>query len=549
VISSPRRVVEAGMDPAMAGGIARPTRSVPGGLVAAALVVCGLVGSPVVYLLIRAAEASTQSWDLILRSRTVWLALRTIGLAAAVTATAGAIGVAFAWLAVRSDLPFRRVWTVLYALPLVVPSYVGAFVLLAALGPKGLVQGWLEPLGVERLPDIGGFPGAYLALSLFTYPYAYLVAAAAIRGLDPSLEETARTLGRPRWEVFRRVTLPLLRPAIAAGGLLVALYTLHDFGAVSLMRFPTFTQAIYLQYRAAFDRTPAAILSLMLIAIALAVVAAEQRFRSRARYYRTGAGAARDLPAVALGRWRWGALALSGAVVGLALVLPVGVLLYLLVRGLDAGIAFNLTAGAAGNSVLVSSAGAAAAALLALPVAALAARYPGRGADSVERVAYAGYALPGLVVALSLVFFASRYATVVYQSLPLVIVAYVVLFLPQVAEPLKSGLLQLSPRVEEAGRTLGRGPGAVFRRVALPLLARPAAAGMALVFLTAMKELPATLLLRPTGFETLATRIWTSASAGLYSRASVPAMLIVLVSIVPLSALARRVGVEEIRGD
>jgi len=314
------------------------------------------------------------------------------------------------------------------------------------------------------------------------------------------------------------------------------------------MRFPTFTQAIYLQYRAAFDRTPAAILSLMLVAIAFAILAAEQRSRGRARCYRSGAGAARDLPAVPLGRWRWAALALSAAVVGLALALPAGVLAYLLVRGLAAGIPFNLTAGAAANSVLVSAAGATVALLLALPVAALAARHPGRGADAVERVAYAGYALPGLVVGLAFVFFASRYTAAFYQSLPLVVAAYVVLFLPQVAKPLKSGLLQLNPRVEEAGRTLGRGPGAVFRRVVLPLLARPAAAGMALV-LTAMKELPATLLLRPTGFETLATRIWTSASAGLYSRAAVPALLIVLVSAIPLSALARRVGVEEVRGD
>lgn len=548
-------MITSGPDPlgagvsAAAASIVQRRGRVPAGLAATALLVCGLVGLPVAYLVVRAAGASSESWDLILRSRTTWLALRTIGLAAAVTATAGAIGVAFAWLAVRSDLPFRRAWATMYALPLVVPSYVGAFVLLAALGPKGLVQGWLEPLGVERLPDIGGFPGAYLALSLFTYPYVYLVSAAAIRGLDPSLEETARTLGRSRWEVFRRVTLPLLRPAIAAGGLLVALYTLHDFGAVSLMRFPTFTQAIYLQYRAAFDRTPAAILSLMLVAIAFAILAAEQRFRGRARYYRSGAGAARDLPAVPLGRWQWAALALSAAVVGLPLALPAGVLAYLLVRGLAAGIPFNLTAGAAANSVLVSAAGATVALLLALPVAALAARHPGRGADAVERVAYAGYALPGLVVGLAFVFFASRYAAAFYQSLPLVIAAYVVLFLPQVAEPLKSGLLQLNPRVEEAGRTLGRGPGAVFRRVVLPLLARPAAAGMALVFLTAMKELPATLLLRPTGFETLATRIWTSASAGLYSRAAVPALLIVLVSAIPLSALARRVGVEEVRGD
>lgn len=546
MISNPR-VVEAG---ATMAGIPWPRRRrVPAGLAGTALLVCALVGLPVVYLAVRAAGASEGGWDLILRSRTVWLALRTIGLAGAVTVTASGIGVAFAWLAVRSDLPFRRVWAILYALPLVIPSYVGAFALLAALGPKGLVQGWLEPLGVDRLPDIGGFPGAYLALTLFTYPYVYLVSVAAIRGLDPSLEETARTLGRPRWEVFRGVTLPLLRPPIAAGGLLVALYTLHDFGAVSLMRFPTFTQAIYLQYRAAFDRTPAAILSLMLVAIAFAILAAEQRFRGRARYYRAGAGAARELSSVPLGRWRWGALVLSGAVVGLALVLPVAILTYLLVRGLDAGIPLNLTVGAAGNSVLVSAAGAFAAMLLALPVAALASRYPGRGANVVERVAYVGYALPGLVVALAFVFFASRYAPVIYQSLPLVIAAYGVLFLPQVAEPLKSGLLQLSPRLEEAGRTLGRGPGAVFRRVVLPLLARPAGAGMALVFLTAMKELPATLLLRPTGFETLATRIWTSASAGLYSRAAVPALLIVLVSIVPLSALARRIGVEEIRGD
>jgi iron(III) transport system permease protein len=519
------------------------------GLVAAAVLVCGLVVLPVAYLVIRSAEASYQSWDLILRSRTIWLALRTIALAAAVTLTAGAIGVAFAWLAVRSDLPFRRVWAVLYALPLVIPSYVGAFVLLAAFGPRGLVQGWLEPLGVDRLPDIGGFAGAYLALTLFTYPYMYLVAAAAIRGLDPGLEETARTLGRSRVEVFRRITLPLLRPAIAAGAMLVALYTLHDFGAVSLMRFPTFTQAIFLQYRAAFDRTPAAILSLMLVVMALAIVAAEQRSRGRARYYRVGTGAGRAIPVVPLGRWRWAALALSGAVVGLALVLPTAILAYLLVRGLVAGVPLNVTLGAAGNSILVSAVGAAAALLFALPVATLVARRPGRGSYALERASYIGYALPGLVVGLAFVFFAARYATAIYQSLPLVVAAYVVLFLPQVAEPLKAGLLQLSPRVEEAGRTLGRGQGAVVRRVVLPLLARPAAAGMALVFLTAMKELPATLLLRPTGFETLATRIWTSASAGLYSRAAVPALLIVLVSAIPLSALARRLGVSELRGD
>jgi len=527
----------------------RRGRPVPVSLTAGALLVCGLVVLPIAYLLIRSAEASDQSWDLILRGRTAWLAIRTIGLAAAVTATAGAIGIACAWLATRSDLPFRGVWAVLYALPLVIPSYVGAFVLLAALGPRGSVQGWLEPFGVDRLPDIGGFPGAYFALTLFTYPYMYLIVGAAIRGLDPGLEETARTLGRSRVDVFRRVTIPLLRPAVAGGAMLIALYTLHDFGAVSLMRFPTFTQAIFLQYRAAFDRTPAAILSLMLVAIAIVIVAAEQRSRGRARQYRIGAGAGRTIPLVPLGRWRWAALVFSGAVVGLALVLPVGVLTHLIVRGLSAGVPLNVTLGAAGNSIVVSAAGAAAALVLALPVSILVARYPGGWSYGFERVSYTGYALPGLVVGLAYVFFTANYVPAIYQSLPLVVAAYVVLFLPQTGEPLKSGLLQINPHVAEAGGTLGRGPGTVTRRVVLPLLARPAAAGAVLVFLTAMKELPATLLLRPTGFETLATRIWTSASAGLYSRAAVPALLIVLLSAIPLSALARRMGVTELRGD
>jgi iron(III) transport system permease protein len=249
--------------------------------------VIGVVLLPVGYLLVRAADADRSSWDLILRSRTIWLTLRTAGLALAVTAASVAVGVPLAWLTTRTDLPFRRLWAVLVALPLVIPSYVGAFGLIATLGPRGMLQQMLEPLGVERLPDISGFPGAFLALTLFTYPYVFLLVGAAVRGLDPSLEDAARGLGSSPFRTFRRVTLPLLRPSVAAGALLVALYTLHDFGAVSLMRFPAFTQAIYLQYKGAFDRTPAAILSLMLVALAVVVLTLEQKARGRARYYRS----------------------------------------------------------------------------------------------------------------------------------------------------------------------------------------------------------------------------------------------------------------------
>jgi iron(III) transport system permease protein len=536
-----------GMSAAATERVARPAGApMPRGLALAGLAVGALMALPLVYLVIRAAGADQGAWDLILRGRTAWLAVRSVGLAAAVTTAAIAIGLPLAWLTTRTDLPGRRLWAVVAALPLVFPSYIGAFALIAALGPRGMLQQLLQgPLGIERLPDIGGFTGAFLALTLFTYPYVYLTTAAGIRGLDPSLEEAARTLGLDRWATFRRVTLPLLRPSVTAGALLVALYTLHDFGAVSLMRYHAFTQAIYLQYRAAFDRTPAAILSLMLAALALVVLVVEYRARGRARYYRSGAGSRRPLRPVQLGRWRWPALALCATVAVLALVLPGAVLLYWLVRGLAGTSQLSFTWAAAASSLLVAGSGAVAALVAAFPVAVLSTRHPGPLARTMERVAYAGYALPGLVVALAFVFLTAGSLPWLYQTLPLVVVAYVVLFLPQAAEPIRGALLQLNPRLEEAGRTLGVGHAGVLRRIVMPLVSRPAMAGAALVFLTAMKELPATLLLRPTGFETLSTRVWTAAAAGRFARASVPALMLVLIAALPLYLLARRVEVRE----
>ena len=269
-------------------------------------VVCLVMAIPVAYILVRVSEADSGTWDLILRDRTLWLGLRSIALVAAVTAGAVLIGVPLAWLTVRTDLPLRKMWAVLVALPLVIPSYVAAFALISAFGPRGMVN---QITGIEGLPTISGFTGSFIALTLFTYPYVYLIVASGVRGMDPSLEEAARGLGRSRVSTFARVTVPLLRPFIASGALLVALYTLHDFGAVSLMRFPVFTQAIYLQYRGAFDRTPAAVLSLMLVVLALGILVMEVRARGRARYHRAGSGTARVAGRLQLGPWRWVAFA------------------------------------------------------------------------------------------------------------------------------------------------------------------------------------------------------------------------------------------------
>ncbi|MBW3573478.1 MAG: iron ABC transporter permease [Actinobacteria bacterium] len=493
---------------------------------------------PAAYLVVRASEAGAAGVaEVLTAGRTAQLLVRTTLLAVAVTASAVAIAVPLAWLTVCSDLPGRRVWVVLTALPLAIPTYVGGFAFVAALGPRGLVQGWLQPLGVERLPSIYGFTGAWLVLTLFTYPYVLLTVRAALRRLDPSLEEASRTLGRSRRSTFRRVTLPQLRPAITAGALLVALYSLSDFGAVSLLRFDSFTRVIFVQYRASLDRTTAAVLGLVLICLTALVLAAEHRTRGRASYHRLHAGGLRRAAPVALGRWRWPSLLACGTLVGIALVLPLGVVVYWLVRGLAAGEPMSLTSALAANSLSVSALGAVAATVAAWPVAASAVRHPGRLSSLVEKASFTGYALPGVVVALSLVFFGARVVTPIYQTRTLLVFAYVVLFLPQAVGAIRSSLLQVNPSLEDASRLLGRSRPATTRAVVLPLVRPGVAAGVALVFLTCMKELPATLLLAPTGFDTLATRVWSATSEAFFGRAAAPALALVLLSALPMGLL------------
>ncbi len=352
-----------------------------------------------------------------------------------------------------------------------------------------------------------------------------LLTSAALRGLDPSLEEAARGLGRPGFDVFRRVTLPALRPSIGAGALLVALYALSDFGVVSLMRYDALTRAIYLQYRSLFDRTPAAVLALVLVALTAVVLVVEGR--SRRRTSRSSPGVARQARLHRLGRWKAAALVYCSTVVGIFLVVPATVLGYWLARGLERA---DVPVREALNSVSASALAAAAAAVAALPVALLVHRWPGRGTRLLERLSFTGNALPGIVIALSLVFFAANYASPIYQTLALLVFAYVVRFLPQALAGLESSLASVSPRVEEAARSLGRGPLRAALTVTVPLARSGILAGAALVFLSALKELPATLLLRPIGFETLATEIWRFTSVGAYSRAAPPALLLIAVS-------------------
>jgi iron(III) transport system permease protein len=510
-------------------------------LLLAALAVAGLLLLTPVYLVVRTLGAGTAALDALLKLSTLETMGRTLWLAGSVTLASIMLGVPLAWLTTCTDLPGRRFWTVVVALPLVLPSYVAAYLLASLLGPRGLLQQALQPLwGVERLPDIYGFPGAFLVLTLMSYPYVFLSVRAALRGMDPAQVEAARSLGLSARQAFWRVTLPQLRPAMVAGGLLVALYVLRDFGAVTMMRYDTFTRIIYIQYRSFADRSVAAALALVLVGMTATILYFEYRTRGKAQYARRSVGVARQLRRVHLGRWRVVALLLVVSVVVIALLLPASGLLYWLVRGLAGNLSLAALAAPAGGSLLVSLGAALLALGAALPVAILAVRRPGTWSHLLERLTYAGFALPGIVIALALVFFGATYAPALYQTIPLLLVAYVILFLPQAVGSARASLLQVPRNVEEAGRSLGHTPAGVLRRVTLPLIRPGIFAGAALVFLTCMKELPATLLLSPAGFRTLSTGVWANISEAFFAQAAAPALLIILLSSIPLAWLTWR---------
>ena len=510
---------------------------------APAVVIAVLLLTAPAYLTLRTLGAGAEAAELIFRPRTLWVVWRTVALMAGVMVGCVVIAAPLAWLTVRTDLPARGFWRVITMLPLALPSYIVGFAIAVGLGPRGILQGWLEgAFGVERIPSIYGFPGAAFTLIIISFPYVLLPIRAALWNMDTALEESARALGRTRWQTFTSVTLPMLRPAILAGGLLTALYALSDFGAVALMRYETFTWSIFIQYGAALNRTLAAAWSLGLIVLALVVVWGEHTARNAGggRYYRSRGGAARLPEPVPLGAWRWPALGYCALVALASLGLPVAVLVYWTVRGVAAGEPLLLLWRAAANSVGVSALAAALTVFCAAPIAVLAVRYPGQFSRWLERLGFIGFALPGIVIALGLVYFGANYAPWLYQSLAMLAVAYVTLFLPAAVGSLRTSLVQVRPEFEDAARSLGKTPLVALLTITLPLVRPGLLTGAALVFLLTMKELPATLILSPIGFTTLASSIWAAAQEAFFARAAAPALLLVIVSSVPLAIITMR---------
>ncbi len=491
----------------------------------AGLLAAGIALVPLVYLAVRTGEAGvTRVVEILTRERTLELLARSVALTVIVTSASLVLGVAAALLVTRTDVPGRKVLAVLLGLPLAVPSYVAAYA-------------WLT-----TAPWARGLLGASVVLTLVSYPYVYLPVAAAIRRTDPAAEEVARSLGLSQWAAVRRVGIPALRPAAASGALLVALYTLSDFGAVAMLQCDVFTRAIFTSYTASFDRTPAAVLACLLVALTLVITLGERRTRGRVETARVGAGLARPHERIALGRSRAPACAAGLALLALALGVPVAALARWMLVSVNAGVGLDTLGASAWATVQFALAGAIGCTLLAVPVGILAARHPGRVTRAIETATWSGHALPGLVVALSLVFFGIRVVPAWYQQAPLLVFAYVVLFLPAAVGAVRASVALSPPALEDVARSLGHTRLATWRRVTLPLAAPGIATGAALVMLTAAKELPATLLLHPTGVDTLATRLWSYTSIAAHGQAAPYAVVLVALGVFPTLWLLRTSG-------
>ncbi len=453
---------------------------------------------------------------------------RTAQLSVLVAASTAVLGTLLAWLTSRTDLPGRRVWRVVLVLPLVLPSFVGAAAFLAGIAPGGILHDALNAVGITAPRRFRGLGASWLVLTVFTYPYVYLPVAARLLNVRTSLEESARVLGMSPSRAFFKVTLPMLRPSVLGGALLVFLYTLSEFGAVQLLGYDTLTRVIFASRQT--NRALSFAAASVLLILALLVVALERSQRGGTRPDEAANSAPRTTP---LG---WGAvpaLAVCGLVTALGLAVPVASLATWAQRGLaDGRISLSELAPSATSTAVVAVIAAVAAIAVVLPIAVASVRRPHPATDVAATAVVAGFAIPGLVIALALAVLTLNTPALerLYQSSALLIMAYVIHFGSQAMASTESAVRAVPDHVRESCRLLEPRPLRRFVRVDLPLMRPGLLAGGGLVLLSTVKELPATLLLAPPGFTTLSTEIWATYEEGFFAAAGLASLVLIAVS-------------------
>src|SRR5690625_3540581 len=517
---------------------------------------------PLLYVFLQARGLGwAVSCQLLVRPRVLELLGNTLLLDATVTLSSVFVGVSVAWCIERTRLPGRKIWNVLVTLPLAVPAFVSGY-------------SW-----ISVVPSIEGFFGAWLVLTFSYYPLVHLPVAAAFRNMDPALEETSRSLGYGRLTTFRRVTLPHLRPALAGGAVLVALHILAEFGALAFLNYDTLTVAIFDQYEVAFNSSMAAILMFVLLLLCLLVLLLELLVRGSFTYDNARKSTSCSLekielegctPSIVVGICIVVSLRVSftydnarkstsgslekielGAatpfilvgflvLVGLAIGVPMGSLAYWIATGSSAAFDVKEIGSAVYATAGLGLGGAGLSIVFALPLVILAVRYRGFFSTLSDRLPYFIHSLPGLVIGLTLVFFAIRYLNPLYQTTALLLLAYAMLYLPLAQSSIRGVLILIPRQMEEMAQSLGKRPPVIFLKVILPLMWSGVGAGFALVCMKVMTELTATLILRPTGVDTLATKVWEHTNEVQYAASAPYAILLILISGLPVYLLTMR---------
>lgn len=470
---------------------------------------------PILYLGLRLVQGFEKAIEELLRFRTIELLGNTTLLVVTVTISALAVGFVQAWLTTRSNIFFAPLFGVLAAMPLAIPSYV------MALG------------FISLFPGFSGFVASWLVLTLSTSPLVFLAVTAAMVRTDTATEEVARTLGLGKLAVIRKITWPAVKPAAFASSLLVALYVLSEFGAIALLRYDTFTRAIYNSYRGSFDRTSAAALAVVLLLITLLVIWFERKYRGD---YQASPKALTKRLRVDLGALRLPSVALLSLIAIMGIGLPIISLVSWSVQGAASLDWKNLIAALLGSMQLAVSAGLLIG-VFATAIALWSVRYRTRLGAFIETVSWATHAIPAIVVGLALVFFGANVTPWIYQTSWMLLIAYLILFLPNALAAISTPIAQVSKSLEEVSRSLGTPENKTLFKVVLPIAWPGIIAGVALVSLTVLKELPATLLLRPSEIDTLATRLWSATEDLAYSQAAPYALLLVILAGLPALAL------------
>ena len=492
---------------------ARNQRAVRGVLNSAVGIVAALAMIPIGYLLVRSSQKPlNEIAQLLVRPKTLEVLLTTSALVLSVVSVTVVLGVALASGLHFVKLPMRRILIIPAVLPLAIPSYVFTYT-------------W-----IALIPEFSGFLAGVFILSVTTLPYVILATLAGLRTVDGAQIEVARSLGLSIPRTFRRVVFPQVKGHISAGALLAALYTISDFGAVSLLNVETLTVTIQNMYRASYDRSAAAVISLVLIAFSTVVVLADERVKRKSpegsdvRVYST------KNSLINRTGLRIAVITTLAIFSFVAVVIPFFVLISRFLSNRVA-IEWGELARTSISTILVAAFGALIALVLSAPLGILLAGAKTRIGRYAQRIITIGHGLPGVVVGLAL--------GALYQTTFLLAFAYALLFLAKSVASMSSSLSRVPNSVKDVASTLGMNQWLVFKKVIAPIAAPGIGLGTILVFLTAMKELPATLMLRPTGFDTLATQIWSAASINRFNEAAPYALILVLIAAVPTFLISR----------